>query len=39
LRGLPRERLQKFVGEEMRVGVEYFQIAERSGFLQHAYLL
>jgi hypothetical protein len=35
LRGLPCERLEKFMGEEMGVSVEYFQIAEWSGLLQH----
>src|SRR4030095_8567590 len=38
LRRLPCERLEKFVGEEMRVGVEYFEIAEWSGPFQDSYL-
>src|SRR5262249_7471681 len=39
MRRLPCERLEKFVGEEMRVSVEYFKIAERSGLFQRSYLL
>src|SRR5262249_25970463 len=34
LRGLPRERLEKFIREEVNVSVAYFQIAEWSSFLQ-----
>src|SRR5215470_3057375 len=39
LNRLADERIEKFAREEMHMGVEHFQIAERSGLFQYIYLL